>query len=472
MEESDMLNHYERLGISQNANDDDIEAGYQNMLWVHHEEISADPKGLLWCFIQIARDTLLNEEKRIKYDRELAGNQSPAPAPAPIQPNPQVTRTNNPTAPQNPSTVSDGSDDLLRNVKTPVINWDDMQWFNRDYSSFIEKISTPQPGLKKGFFATTGFLIAIFLTAVYAGTFPFPQVKGFPLNGLFAIAVVVLWQRYYSWSWNKIKYLVGMGIFSIVSISSILFGEHKGSSIVPAIIVALVCAGATYLGIVGADNARLWVSINSSRRIIRKKLSNREIKSSTAWGIAGELDDAIDKFGAQAVALGAAGEKFTAEFMQELLKIPGTRIFHGLEFPGSFNADVDHAIINGDKIAFVDSKMWKAGNYSWEWDGVIRREDDTGTTKINTNFHHAVLGYKKRLPEAQIRSHILIYSASGRPVIIDNSNAERSKNLSDPVTEMITAQQFFEEIGDWFSEGKPGYINKNLVSALFSKLKI
>lgn len=190
-------------------------------------------------------------------------------------------------------------------------------------------------------------------------------------------------------------------------------------------------------------------------------------------GLGFDLDDAIDKFGAHAVALGSAGEKFTATFMQELLKIPGTRIFHGLQFPGSENADVDHAIINGDKIVFVDSKLWKAATYKWGWDGLIDRVEEDGTrTSINTNFHRAVLAYQRKMPEAQMRSRIFIYPPGSRPVIVDNSNAVRSDNPNTPVTEMATAQQFYEEVGNWFSEGTPGYVNKNLVSALYSNLQI
>ena len=492
-----MKNFYETLEISQDASADEIEAGYHKMLEIHHEEISADPRGLRWCFIQIARDNLLDDEKRAKHDRDLAGVAAPvtqntqsvqpaevqaapvAPTQKPAQPQyqppisapAQAAPYVNPENPKNPAVLADGSDNLLKHVSTPVINWEAMLWFNKDYSRFHEKIMSRQPGLKKGFFGTVAFFLSIFLVAVYANTFPFPQLKGFPVNVLFAVLASVAWYKYYQASWGKKRYFTAVGIFSALSVSSILFGKHSGSSIVLAVVIALVCVLTAYLGLVGADNARRWTSIVSSRQIIRRKLPAKEIKANTTWGKAGELDDAVDKFGAQAVALGSAGEKFTAEFMERLLKIPGTRIFHGLEFPGSENADVDHAIINGDKIAFVDSKMWKAGNYSWGWDGVIDHEDRGVKNTMNSNFHHAVLGYKRKLPEAQIRSHILIHSASGRPVIVDNSNAARSKNPSDPVTKMISAQDFFDEIGEWFSEGTPGYINKSLMSALFSKLK-
>lgn len=365
---------------------------------------------------------------------------------------------------------SNDGEDYLKHIAAPVINWNAMRWFNNDYSRFRENITSRQPGLKKGFWGTVGFFVSILLIAVYAGTYPFPQLKGMPVNGVALIFPVLAWFKFFNYSWDKKVYFGCVTAFSLFSVASILFGKHTGSSIVPAVLVALVCALTAYIGLSGANNLSRWMSIVSSRRIIRRKLSVKDIRDTKIWGNVGDLDDAIDKFGARAVALGSAGEKFTAELMEQLLKIPGTRIFHGLEFPGSENADVDHAVINGDKIAFVDSKMWKAGNYRWDWDGVINHEDNGVNTKINTNFHHAVLGYSKKLPEAQIRSHILIHSASGRPVIVDNSKAERSGKA--PVTEMISVQDFFQQIGDWFTEDKPGYVNKTLVSALASKLKV
>jgi hypothetical protein len=510
-----MQNNYETLGISQDATANEIETGYQKMLELHQEEIAAEPQGIRWCFIQIARDTLLDNEKRAKHDLDLAGLSAPSqketpslvtqvnapsvpqmparpqasapPAPPTRRPAPawqtdaSTAPVQKPAFPENkrktPVTIPEGAEGLVRekkllsNIVTPVINWEAMQWFNKDYSRFKEKITVRQPGLAKGFWGSIAFFLSVFLVAVYAGTFPFPQVKGFPLNGLFALIACVFWYKYFNFSWGKKTYLIGLGAFSALSVSSILFGKHEGSSIVLAIVIALVCMGTMYMGLVGAKNASRWTRIQSSRQIIRKKLSTKEIRNTKTWGTAGNLDDAIEKFGAQAVALGLAGEKFTAEFMEKLLKIPGTRIFHGLEFPGSDNADVDHAIINGDKIVFVDSKMWKAGHYRWEWDGVIEQNANGEINRINTNFHHAVVGHAKRLPEAQIRSHILIYSASGRPVTVDNSNMPRPNYRSEPVTEMIAAQEFYEEVGNWFSEGTPGYINKSLVSALYSKLK-
>lgn len=522
-----MLNPYETLGVSQTATTEEIEAGYQNMLALHHDELVADPKGALWSSLESSRSLLSNPTSRATQDSVIAllANQPPKnpakespvqktpvyeapvqkvpsklvsdardilrpqsvpaqqssfqtvenvapalPSAQPIHPVKQVTQS----APKVSNVPQDASEEgnLLRNVKKPVINWQEMTWFNRDYSGLRENIKTPHPGLKKGFFGTVAFFTSIFLLAVYADTYDLSWAKGWPVNVVFATVAGIAWIKHCKnpWSGNK-KYLALMGVSTAFLVYSILFGKHEGSSVVMAVVLGIISLGTAYLGLGAATNLSRWITIATARQLIRQNLSTKKINNTMSWGQAGNLDNAVDKFGAQEIALGSAGEKFTAEFMQELLKIPGTRIFHGLKFPGSDNADVDHAIINGDKIVFVDSKMWKAGHYRWQWDGVIERKDEKGETPINSNFHTAVIGYSRKLPEAQIRSKILIYSGSGRPVTVDNSNAEKPHSPSAPVTELTDAQEFYREVGDWFSEGKPGYINKKLISALYSNLK-
>lgn len=507
-----MINPYEVLGISQTATAEEIEAGYRNMLTLHHDELTANPQGTLWMSIQASRDLLLDPKKRETQDNIIAllagqpqgspvknvpstlANDARSALPPQGVPKQQASfqTVENvvsvlPTPPEYPSKqvpkpapeVSNAPQgvsnegNLLRNVKKPVINWQEMNWFNRDYSGLKENIKTLQPGLKKGFFGTVTFFTSIILLAVYAGTYDLPWAKGWPVSMVLAIVAGITWIKQFKkpW-WGSKKYLIAMGVFTAFLVYNILAGEHEGSSVAMAVTVGIISLVTTYLGLGAVTNLSRWVSIAQSRRTIRNNLSTKTIKNTMSWGEAGNLDNALDKFGAQAVALGSAGERFSAEFMQELLRIPGTRIFHGLKFPGSIDADVDHAIVNGDKIVFVDSKMWKAGDYRWQWDGVIERKDDSGKTTINSNFHTAVMGYRRMLPEAQMRSHILIYSASGRPVIVDNSNAEQPHSPDAPVTELIAAQEFFQQVGDWFNEGTPGCVNKKLVSALYSNLKV
>lgn len=523
------VNLYEILGISPDATAEEIEAGYWHMTELHKEELAAEPKGRLWCFLQIAHDSLLDPEKRAAHDATLYGTQNPVSQEVPAVANtPQATQQNAipvqqavpqqtiqpessvtpavstspvvPVAPsqelpqvsepvaalpfQSPASASSGSnsngEDYLKHIAKPVIDWAVLPWVHADYSRFKEKVSSKQPGLAKAMWSFWGFGLAIFLSAVYASTFKFEGYKGFPVPVFFAVLVSVMWVKYFNYNWkNKKLYLGSMVLFSVATLVSILFGKNSGPAApVLTAIFAVICVLAGYWGLVAAKHGGDWRHINTFRQIVKlrsinrhiRKISSKEMKQNKIWGVAGDLSSATEVFGAQAVALGSTGEKFTAELMEQLLRIPGTRILHGLRYPGSENADVDHVIINGDKIVFVDSKLWKAGDYSWQWDGVILRRNGKEETPIDTTFHYAVTSFHKQMAGVKIRSNILIHSASGKPVNIDNSNRERVYGDA-PDTRMVTAQQFLAETGEWFSEGKPGYINKFALKYLYAQLK-
>lgn len=83
-------------------------------------------------------------------------------------------------------------------------------------------------------------------------------------------------------------------------------------------------------------------------------------------GIPGEgLNAAVETFGADRVRWGIEGEKLTAyELLVLVLQdVPGAVLFNGLRFPGSENADVDHALLYRDKVVLIDSKAWSPGIY-------------------------------------------------------------------------------------------------------------
>lgn len=78
---------------------------------------------------------------------------------------------------------------------------------------------------------------------------------------------------------------------------------------------------------------------------------------------------AAGPFDAKSSELGARGEKALGDMLNEIAKNYPTQmmVFHGLRFsPGEDGADVDHAVLIGNKLIFLDAKSWKYGNYSWE----------------------------------------------------------------------------------------------------------
>lgn len=467
-----MANYYDILDIDSDVDQATIKAAYRKLAKRYHPDITGDVKGHFFVMIQDAYDCLSDEKKRTAYDRTLSSGSSYSSSSSYQDDEQEQKRQEDeefrrqyPEPPKNWGRTENTPSE----IPYPVVNWNAMEWFKKDYSQFKERIALPHPGKTKGLAGGAVFLgLSVFL-AMFSMLFPIPNLPPLPFAAIFAGIGIKKWIDYVRFRSTVKPYLAFMGAFVVLFGYSILFGGQSGAPVPLGLAAIVASAGAIYLGYWSALRWHHWERVRDSRYHIA--ITAKDIKDYVSWGKPGQLDDAVGKFSAHNVALGIAGEKFTAELMEQLLKIPGTRIFHGLKFPGSETADVDHAIINGNKIALVDSKMWSGGDYRWGRDGIILRSNSSTSAELQTNFHHAVVGYGRELREAQIRGRILIHSSNGRPVTVDNTNAERTKEAWMPDTEMATAQQFFDEIGEWFSEGNPGYINRGLMNALMMRVK-
>lgn len=65
---------------------------------------------------------------------------------------------------------------------------------------------------------------------------------------------------------------------------------------------------------------------------------------------------------ADRVAAGQKGEKRVAEELERLAaRYPNTYVFHSVKLFGS-KADIDHVVVQGDKVLLVDSKNWARGH--------------------------------------------------------------------------------------------------------------
>lgn len=70
-------------------------------------------------------------------------------------------------------------------------------------------------------------------------------------------------------------------------------------------------------------------------------------------------------------AVGRRGEQRTEAILNRLAGDTGITVLHDLTIPGS-KANIDHAVVAGDTITLIDSKVWKPGFY-WTLGGKTRR---------------------------------------------------------------------------------------------------
>jgi hypothetical protein len=132
--------------------------------------------------------------------------------------------------------------------------------------------------------------------------------------------------------------------------------------------------------------------------------------------------------------------------LELLLKIPGTTVFHGLRFPGSANADVDHAVVHGSMVYLIDSKQYRWGEYEWNCidngDEIVR-SDGYGHGKAN-HMDAAAEGYRRILgPGVAVVPLIIIHGK--------NVRIGKNRTSSNGVM-LLTANDAMSCIGDSFYE--------------------
>lgn len=159
------------------------------------------------------------------------------------------------------------------------------------------------------------------------------------------------------------------------------------------------------------------------------------------FGVAGVGIGNSGVFGAEATSAGVAGEQKTGLILERLSKAyPGGYTWHTLSWPGSANADMDHAFairaksaITGtlqDIVFVIDSKMWKSGDYTWDGANAYLN----GTKYHEVKFPDAVNKVRAMLPNAQVFGVVAVH------------NAKSVTTTNRTGTDMIPANELYQYI--------------------------
>lgn len=141
----------------------------------------------------------------------------------------------------------------------------------------------------------------------------------------------------------------------------------------------------------------------------------------------------------------ARAEQLTADLLADYLtRLPCARIFHGLAWPGSVFADIDHAVLCGRRLVLVESKLWLPGSYAVDEDGELWRNGHPfrgGATRLAG----AVAAYRALLPGVDVRGVLVIYPSRSGAVTVEESGPV------DAAAEAMDPAQFVREIGEWLA---------------------
>lgn len=119
----------------------------------------------------------------------------------------------------------------------------------------------------------------------------------------------------------------------------------------------------------------------------------------------------VGRFGDKA-EIGAEGEKRTARLITDsvLPAIPAARLINGLHWPGSEHADLDHAVIAGNRIALIDSKMWADGAYWWDNKRLFRNGRELKAFGLGAGVEAIRAAY----PGFVVEGWVVLHSPTGR----------------------------------------------------------
>lgn len=169
----------------------------------------------------------------------------------------------------------------------------------------------------------------------------------------------------------------------------------------------------------------------------------------------------IRVFGRPGLESTQVAERLTAQLLARYLtKLPGVRIFHGLSWPDSVFADVDHAVLCGRRLVLVESKLWLPGHYSADETGQLWRNGHPfrgGTLRLPGG----VAAFRELLPEVEVRGAVLLYpSRSG-----DITTGESPEIAAPP----YTPEQFVVEIGEWLA-AEPAAVDRETFRTMLSRV--
>ena len=140
----------------------------------------------------------------------------------------------------------------------------------------------------------------------------------------------------------------------------------------------------------------------------------------------------------------ALPKRLTAELLATYLtRLPGVRIFHGLAWPDSVFADIDHAVLCGHRLVLIESKRWLPGHYAADEEGGLWRNGHPFRGG-GTRLPGGVAEFADLLPDVEIRGALLVYPSRAGEV----TTGEQVDLSGSPVT----PEQFVREIGQWLAE--------------------
>jgi hypothetical protein len=166
-------------------------------------------------------------------------------------------------------------------------------------------------------------------------------------------------------------------------------------------------------------------------------------------------------FGSPGTDADQVAEQLTADLTARYLtRIPGVRIFHGLAAEvGSVFADIDHAVLCGNRLVLIESKRWLPGHYDVDDTGGLRRNGHRfrgGTIRLPDG----VAAYRRIAPGLEVRGVLLLYPSRAGEITVGDQPTDFPPMVPD---------RFVQEIGAWLA-ADPSTVDRQAFRAVLGQV--
>ncbi|MEU6643056.1 DnaJ domain-containing protein [Saccharomonospora sp. NPDC046836] len=148
-------------------------------------------------------------------------------------------------------------------------------------------------------------------------------------------------------------------------------------------------------------------------------------------------------FGTPGADADQVAERLTADLLARYLtRLPGVRIFHGLAWPDSVFADIDHAVLCGRRLVLIESKLWLPGHYDSDETGQLYRNGQRFRGG-GSRLADGVAAFEVLLPGVEVCGALILYPSRSGDITTEPEPAG--------ATPPTTPEQFVRDIGDWLA---------------------
>ncbi|MGO2003481.1 J domain-containing protein [Arthrobacter rhombi] len=461
-------NHYEVLGVADQAPLHVIKATHRAWMKEVHPDSGANGDVAMAASVNEAFRVLSNPQERADFDRALARMRSQndaenSKADSPTEPEREpdvgwgqeqdVSPTTRQKTPDAKSAVPDfANEDPSRLAGYNVfdresIDLNSMEWFRKEYSG----PKKPAPGItwpkifkrSQRFFAWLAFsmLSLLYIIPALISAFETSRSDNWVTDVLIFVAVLPAITLFFGYARARhhlglVRYIIGL-LLGAAATWYIAYSEPGPGWLMPAAWLVL------FILTVELFHA------SSSRRNLKasQMLPTKDFKVFDTWGNPdGGTAAAHGHNNQRNISAVALSKIMTGQLMGTLIKIPGTKIIHGLGSPGGATSDVIQAVLCGNRLALVDSKNWPRGDYYWLGHSLLHARPHEQPQMVATSFPTTVATYQHHFPKLEVRGWYILHSRDGGVIRTNNRQAGDKPALHTP-------EPFLRDIGNWLSEG-------------------